>query len=75
MATYDWMTHCVPLTFKNGPNFRPSLMKSVAEAPARLRDFSLCWMFLSLASTGFLEQLKMPTDGALSTICLPSPCH
>ena len=44
-------------------------------APARLRDFALCWMFLSLASIGFLEQLKMPTDGALSTKCLPSPCH
>ena len=45
------------------------------EAPARLRDSALCWMFLSLASTRFLEELKMPTDGALSTKCLPSPCH
>ena len=45
------------------------------EASARLRDSVLCQYFLSLASTGFLEHLKMPTDGALSTKCLPSPCQ
>ena len=28
-----------------------------------------------LASTGFLEHLKTPTYGALSTQCLPSPSH
>ena len=37
-------------------------------APARLRDFALCWMFFSLASTGFLEHLTMTTDGALSIL-------
>ena len=46
-----------------------------SQALARLRDIALCWMFLSLASTGFLEKLKIPTDGALSMKCLPSPCH
>ena len=35
------------------------------QAPARLRDSALCWMFLSLASTGFLENLKTPTDAEL----------
>ena len=45
------------------------------EAPARLRDFTLCWMFFSLATTGFLEHLTMPTDGALSTKCLQTPCQ
>ena len=37
------------------------------QAPARLRDFALCWMFFSLASTGFLEHLTMPTDSTLPT--------
>ena len=46
-----------------------------AEAPARLRNFALCWKKHSLASTGFLEHLKTPTDGALSIQCLPSPSH
>ena len=45
------------------------------KAPARLRDFALCWMFFSLASSGFLEHLTMPTDGALSTKCLQTPCQ
>ena len=44
-----------------------------SKAPARLRDFALCWMFFSLASTGFLEHLTMPTDGALSTKCFQTP--
>ena len=49
--------------------------KNVAEALARQSKFALCRNFSSLASTGFLEHLKTPTDGALSTKCLPSPCH
>ena len=48
---------------------------AAVQAPARLRDFALCWMFFSLASTGFLEHLTMPTDGALSTKCLQTPCQ
>ena len=47
----------------------------IHEAPARVRDFALCWKKHSLASTGFLEHLKTTTDGALSTQCLPSPSH
>ena len=43
------------------------------KAPARLRDYTLCRYFLSLASIGFLVHLKIPTDGALSTKCLRSP--
>ena len=49
--------------------------KFTAEAPARLRNFALCWKKHSLASTGFLEHLKTPTDGALLTKCLQSPSH
>ena len=58
-------------------HYRPQerRFRNFVKAPARLRDFALCWMFVSLASTGFLEQLKMPTDGALSTKCLQTPCH
>ena len=52
-----------------------SLSLSLSKAPARLKDFALCWMFFSLASTGFLEHLTMPTDGALSTKCLQTPCQ
>ena len=40
------------------------------KAPARLRNFALCWKKHSLASTGFLEHLKTLTDGLLSTKCL-----
>ena len=69
------MTHTCTNSFSlsSWPLHRARLPEG--EAPARLRNFALCWMFFSLASTGFLEYLKMPTDGALSTICLPSPCH
>ena len=52
-----------------------SVAMLICEAPARLRDFALCWKKHSLASTGFLEHLKTPTDGALLTQCLPSPSH
>ena len=52
-----------------------SLPLSYVKAPARLRYFALCWNKHSLASTGFLEHLKKPSDGALSTQCLPSPSH
>ena len=51
------------------------LRRIVTQAPARLRDFALCWMFFSLASTRFLEHLTIPTDGALSTKCLQTPCQ
>ena len=44
-------------------------------ALARQSKFALCRNFLSLAPTRFLDHLKMPTDGALSTKCLPSPSH
>ena len=42
-------------------HYRPQerRFRNFVKAPARLRIFALCWMFLSLASTGFLEQLKI----------------
>ena len=46
----DWTENFLSLFFAAG----------FAEAPARLRDFALCWMFFPLASTGFLEHLTMP---------------
>ena len=65
---------------KKWPNKHPidgmgACKMTPSEAPARLRDFALCWKKHSLASTRFLEHLKTPTDGALSTQCLPSPSH
>ena len=42
---------------------------------SQTKGFRPCWKKLSLASTRFLEHLKTPTDGALSTQCLPSPSH
>ena len=54
-----WKPHMIIMDFV-APEMITPLLNS--QAPARLRDFALCWMFLSLASTGFLEQLKMPTD-------------
>ena len=51
----------------NRPSMLTALGVGQTEAPARLRDFTLCWKKHSLASTGFLEHLKTPTDGTLST--------
>ena len=48
---------------------------AVREAPGIQSKFALCCNFLSLATTGFLDHLKMPTVGALSTKYLPSPFH
>ena len=49
-------------------------LEKESKAPAKLEDSALFRYFLSLASTAeFLDHLKMPTDGALSTKCLPGP--
>ena len=45
------------------------------KALARQSKFALCCNVLSLASPRFLEHLKTPTDGTLSTKCWPSPHH
>ena len=51
-------------------------LEKESKAPAKLEDSALFRYFLSLASTDeFLDHLKMPTDGALSTKCLPCPHH
>ena len=70
-VTGTFLPPCNPVSFlKSSTTNIPS-----AQAPARLRDSALCWMFLSLVFTRFLEHLKTPIDSALSTKCLPSPCH
>ena len=64
-----------PTNWASGADAQPRRRKRAGrlfpKAPARLRDFALCWKKHSLASTGFLEHLKTPSDadGALSTQC------
>ena len=55
----------------------PRLLQQVSRlwGASQTKGFHPLLDVFSLASTGFLEHLTMPTDGALSTKCLQTPCQ